>query len=53
MQVIHLSQKELAERWRTSEATLEGWRSERVLYRLVDIETGKINKRIYRTKSNY
>ena len=26
MQVIHLSQKELAERWRMSEATLERWR---------------------------
>ncbi len=49
MQVIHLSQKELAERWRMSEATLERWRSDRigpvflkilgrVLYRLVDIE---------------
>ena len=49
MQVIHLSQKELAERWRMSEATLEHWRSDRigpvflkilgrVLYRLIDIE---------------
>jgi hypothetical protein len=49
MQVIHLSQKELAERWRMSEATLERWRSDRigpvflkirgrVLYRHVDIE---------------
>jgi transcriptional regulator with XRE-family HTH domain len=49
MQVIHLSQKELAERWRMSEATLERWRSDRigpvflkilgrVLYRLSDIE---------------
>ena len=27
MQVIHLGQKELAERWRMSEATLERWRS--------------------------
>jgi DNA-binding transcriptional regulator YiaG len=26
MQVIHLGQKELAERWRMSEATLERWR---------------------------
>jgi hypothetical protein len=49
MQVIHLGQKELAERWRMSEATLERWRSDRigpvflkirgrVLYRLMDIE---------------
>ena len=30
MQVIHLSQKELAERWRMSEATLERWRSDRI-----------------------
>ena len=37
MQVIHLSQKELAERWRMSEATLERWRSDRVLYRHVVI----------------
>ena len=48
MQVIHLGQKELAERWRMSEATLERWRSDRigpvflkirgrVLYRHVDI----------------
>ncbi len=27
MQVIHLGQKELAERWRMSEATLERWRT--------------------------
>ena len=49
MQVIHLGQKELAERWRMSEATLERWRSDRIgpvflkirgraLYRLCDIE---------------
>ena len=49
MQVIHLGQNELAERWRMSEATLERWRSDRigpvflkirgrVLYRLSDIE---------------
>ena len=30
MQVIHLGQKELAERWRMSEATLERWRSDRI-----------------------
>jgi hypothetical protein len=28
MQVIHLGQKELAQRWRMSEATLERWRSD-------------------------
>jgi len=49
MKIRHLTQLELAERWRISEATLERWRSEglgpqylklhgRVLYRLVDIE---------------
>ncbi len=27
MQVIHLTQKELVERWRMSEATLECWRN--------------------------
>ncbi len=53
MQVIHLSQKELAERWRMSEATLERWRSDRigpvflkilgrVLYRHVDIEAFEV-----------
>ncbi len=50
MDIYHLTQRELAERWRISEATLERWRSEwlgsnylklqgRVLYRLVDVET--------------
>lgn len=49
MEVVHLNQKQLAARWRISEATLERWRSEglgskflklcgRVLYRQVDIE---------------
>ena len=53
MQVIHLSQKELAERWRMSEATLERWRSDRigpvflkirgrVLYRNADIEAFEV-----------
>ena len=53
MQVIHLSQKELAERWRMSEATLERWRRDRigpaflkilgrVLYRLIDIEAFEV-----------
>ena len=49
MEIRHLTQRELAERWRISEATLERWRGEgigprylklqgRVLYRLADIE---------------
>lgn len=49
MEVIHLNQGNLAQRWHVSEATLERWRcdgigpkflklSGRVLYRLVDIE---------------
>ena len=53
MQVIHLGQKELAERWRICEATLERWRSDRigpvflkirgrVLYRHVDIEAFEV-----------
>jgi len=53
MQVIHLSQKELAARWRMSLATLERWRSDRigpvflkilgrVLYRLIDIEAFEV-----------
>ena len=28
MDIYHLTQRELAERWRISEATLERWRSE-------------------------
>ena len=49
MSVKHLNQRQLAERWGISEASLERWRSEgigpvflklqgRVLYRLEDIE---------------
>ena len=49
MEIRHLTQRELAERWRLSEATLERWRSEglgpqylklqgRVLYRLAEVE---------------
>jgi len=48
--VKHLNQRQLAERWGVSEATLERWRSEgigpiflklhgRVLYRVEDIES--------------
>lgn len=50
MNVKHLNQRQLADRWDVSEATLERWRSEgigpvflklqgRVLYRLEDVET--------------
>ena len=49
MEIIHFNQRNLAQRWNVSEATLERWRTEgigpkylklcgRVLYRLVDIE---------------
>lgn len=49
MNVKHLNQRQLADRWNLSENTLERWRSEgigpiylklqgRVLYRLVDID---------------
>ena len=49
MSIQHLNQRQLAERWNLSEATLERWRSEgigpvflkvhgRVLYRLEDVE---------------
>jgi predicted site-specific integrase-resolvase len=48
--VKHLNQRQLADRWDVSEATLERWRSEgigpvflklqgRVLYRIEDIES--------------
>ena len=49
MSIKHLNQRQLAERWNLSEATLERWRSDdlgppylklhgRILYRLEDIE---------------
>ena len=49
MSIKHLNQRQLAERWGVSEASLERWRTEgigpqflklqgRVLYRMVDIE---------------
>ncbi|MBL0419786.1 DNA-binding protein [Ramlibacter sp. AW1] len=49
MSVKHFNQRQLADRWDVSEATLERWRSEgigpvflklqgRVLYRLEDVE---------------
>jgi len=49
MEIRHLNQKQLAERWQVSEASLERWRSKklgpdylklhgRVLYRQQDIE---------------
>ena len=54
MEIRQLTQRELAERWRIIEATLERWRSEglgpqhlkhqgRVLYGLVDIEAYEVN----------
>ncbi len=50
MSIKHLNQRQLADRWGISEASLERWRSEgigpvflklqgRVLYRLEDVET--------------
>lgn len=50
MNIKHLNQRQLADRWNLSEASLERWRSEgigpvflklqgRVLYRIEDIET--------------
>ncbi|MEX3787337.1 helix-turn-helix domain-containing protein [Paraburkholderia sp. BR14374] len=50
MSIKHLNQRDLAERWDVSEATLERWRSDgigpvflklqgRVLYRLEDVES--------------
>lgn len=49
MSIKHLNQRQLADRWDVSEATLERWRSEgigpvylklqgRILYRVEDIE---------------
>lgn len=54
MSIKHLNQRQLAERWGISEASLERWRSEgigpvfmkiqgRVLYREQDIETFETN----------
>lgn len=54
MSVKHLNQRQLADRWDMSEASLERWRSEgigpvflklqgRVLYRLEDIEAFEVN----------
>lgn len=50
MSIKHLNQRQLADRWDVSEATLERWRSEgigpvflklqgRVLYRVEDVES--------------
>ncbi len=50
MSIKHLNQRQLADRWAVSDATLERWRSEgigpvflklqgRVLYRVEDIES--------------
>ena len=54
MSVKHLNQRQLADRWDVSEATLERWRTEgigpiflklhgRVLYRVEDVETFETN----------
>ncbi|MBK8072047.1 MAG: helix-turn-helix domain-containing protein [Ramlibacter sp.] len=54
MSVKHLNQRQLADRWGVSEATLERWRSEgigpvflkiqgRVLYRVEDVEAFETN----------
>lgn len=54
MSVKHLNQRQLAERWDISEASLERWRTEgigplylklqgRVLYRLEDVEQYEAN----------
>ena len=55
MTVIHMNQRQLANRWGVSEATLERWRSEgigpqflklggRVMYREQDIEAYEARK---------
>ncbi len=62
MDVVHLDQKQLAVRWRISEASLERWRSEgigpkflklggRVIYREVDIEAYEESCLVTSTKS--
>ena len=54
MSVKHLNQRQLADRWDVSEATLERWRTEgigpvflklqgRVLYRVEDVEAFETN----------
>ena len=54
MTIIHMNQRQLANRWGVSEATLERWRSEgigprylklqgRVMYREKDIEAYEAN----------
>lgn len=53
MSIKHLNQRQLADRWGVSEATLERWRSEgigpvflkiqgRVLYRVEDVESYEV-----------
>ncbi|MCL6455370.1 MAG: DNA-binding protein [Ralstonia pickettii] len=53
MSINHLNQRQLAQRWGLSEASLEGWRTKgigpvflklqgRVLYRLEDIESYEV-----------
>ena len=61
MRVKHLNQRELADRWDVSDATLERWRSEgigpvylklqgHVLYRIEDIEAHEAAS-LYRSTS--
>ncbi len=61
MTVIHMNQRQLANRWGVSEATLERWRSEgigprylklqgRVMYREKDIEDYEENCLRYSTQ---
>lgn len=60
MNVKHINQRELAERWNLSEGTLERWRSDgygpaylklhgRVLYRQADIEAYEAQRLCWRT----
>jgi hypothetical protein len=51
MQVIHLGQKELAERWRMSEATLERWRSDRIGPVFLKIRGRVLYRHVDRTRS--
>lgn len=54
MSIKHLNQRQLADRWDVSEATLERWRTEgigpvflklqgRVLYRVEDVESFEVD----------
>ena len=54
MSIKHLNQRQLADRWDLSEASLERWRTEgigpvflkiqgRVLYRIIDVEAYEVD----------